>query len=672
MGFLYLISLVFYVISFLLYKKSDNKLNIIKWIILSIGVVYAVNIVIGMLFGVLRIPTHLWLLSIVNFCKGLSIFIFGRKKGFQKYTCSKYDVAGILLLLVVFSVMFVKDLYIYKGGVTHVAVDSAIHYRAAKEYAINHELFVFSDSRTIFNFNIMQTGAYINDGILMDTLYRCFKVDYIYSYQIFETLTMFVNVLMLYAFFMDKINTKRGVIGTILLLALYLYGYPYNSWIYGFSYLSVGLVMVLLILHMVEMLYDDDKIARIVTMPLIAGGAIGLTFSYCLFVPPVFSSICIFVFIKELQNKDDKKFLKIFGKTTILLTIILLIITILGICYLVIPSFKIEGQTDIVSALKTDGGIYPEKYRNFLAYIPIALIFVVEEKERLKKKQIRFLDIFSIVSIFFLGLFYVGMILGKVSPYYLLKLYFMIWIVIFALTVDILNRDIDKKMFRLSPILLVYVFAALVLLRISAEDIFRIFLIIILGFYVVLPQIIKREPKEVGPLVYVIAIFILMAGWTSLKSDHILSEEHKHSLMNLAGMYYSENSEYRKAYDAIQNFSRENIEITKYARENLEDMTADNTILFTESFYRTAWAMATLEYESNEGKDFNKDIINKTNQFNIKDSLEDEDVKYIIRLDPANDDKKKEMNENIEGLLEHSNVEILFKNESGYVAKINR
>ena len=182
----------------------------------------------------------------------------------------------------------------------------------------------------------------------------------------------------------------------------------------------------------------------------------------------------------------------------------------------------------------------------------------------------------------------------------------------------------------------------------------------------------KKEPKEVGPFVYVLAIFIFMAGWTFLKSEHILSEEHKHSLMNLAGMYYSENSEYRKAYDAIQNFSKENIEITKYARENLDDMTADNTILFTESFYRTAWAMATLEYESHEGKDFNKDIINKTNQFNIKDSLEDEDVKYIIRLDPKEDNKKKEMKENIEELSRHSNVEILFKNETGFVAKINR
>ena len=280
MGFLYIISLIFFIISFLLYKKSENKLNIIKWIILSVGVIYAYNIALGMLLGVLRIPAHLWLLSIINLIKGLSIFIFGRKNGFQKYTCSKKDVAGILLLLIVFSVMFVKDLYIYKGGVTHVAVDSAIHYRAAKEYACNHELFVFSENRTIFNFNIMQTGAYINDGILMDTLYRCFKVDYIYSYQIFETLTMFINVLMLYAFFMDKINTKRGLFGSVLLSALYLYGYPYNSWIYGFSYLSVGLIQVLLILNIVEMLFDDDKIARIVSIPVIIGGAIGLTFSY--------------------------------------------------------------------------------------------------------------------------------------------------------------------------------------------------------------------------------------------------------------------------------------------------------------------------------------------------------------------------------------------------------
>ena len=52
------------------------------------------------------------------------------------------DIFTILVLIIMFGVMFVKDLYIYKGDVTHVAIDSAIHYRAAKHYSENLKIFI--------------------------------------------------------------------------------------------------------------------------------------------------------------------------------------------------------------------------------------------------------------------------------------------------------------------------------------------------------------------------------------------------------------------------------------------------------------------------------------------------------------------------------------------------
>lgn len=545
MGYLYIFTVVFLILGFICLKKSDKELNLIKWICISIGSLYAYNITICMILGILHITQNIWLLSIINLIFG-SVFLYNviRKHECQKYRYSKKDIIAIVVILLFFVVMFVKDLYIYKGDVTHYVVDSAIHYRAAKHYSENLQLFVFVEDKTFFDFNIMQTGAYINDGIFMNVLNSITGLEKIYIYQLFETFTMFIGGLAIYAFFIDRIKTKRGLIGTLLLFGLYMYGYPYNSWIYGFSYLSVGILITALLLVIVEMLFSEDNVKKAVIISMIGINAMGLIFSYCLFVPAIFASICIYVFLKELLDKDTKKYLKIFGKNTLIITGILLLITAFGIGYLFIPSFIIEGQKDLVSALQEKGGIYEEKYRNFICYIPFAIIFVVEFVKRIKEKNIRFLDIFSVTMAGYLILFYIGMLLEKVSSYYMLKLYFVIWIVIFSVTIDILNNDINKKIFRADIIFFTALFCYLTVKQTNTQDIFKIYLVIVLAMYSCLPEILKNidltnikflpeafrkniklDKIRVSPFIYTVAVFCFIAGWTVLKADHILSEE---------------------------------------------------------------------------------------------------------------------------------------------------
>lgn len=672
MGYLYIFTIVFLVLGFIFKKKSDEKLNLIKWICIGIVSLYAYNITICMTLGILHIKQDIWLLSCINFILGIALWYKTiRKCEYQKYKCSKLDIFAIVVVLIFFGVMFVKDLYIYNGDVTHYIVDSAIHYRAAKHYSENLQLFVFVEDKTFFNFNIMQTGAYINDGIFMNVLKNITGLDEIYAYQLFETFTMFIGGIAIYAFFIDRIKTKRGLIGTLLLFGLYMYGYPYNSWIYGFSYLSVGISMTALMLVIVEMLFSEDKINKALIISMIGITGMGLIFSYCLFVPAVFASVCIYVFLKELSDKNTKKYLKIFGKNTLTITGILLLVTTFGIGYLFVPSFIIEGQKDLISALQENGGIYSEKYRNFIAYIPFAIIFASELFKRLKNKDIRFLDVFSCIMVGYLILLYAGMLLGKVSPYYMLKLYFVIWIVIFAVTIDIFNNNIDKKMFRLDVILYIALFCYLVLKKVSSQDIFKIYLFLILAFNTCLPEMVKKADItkiKVTPFFYVVAVFCFITGWTVLKADHILGEEEKHALPNLVGMYYSEDCEYRKGIDVIYNFNKNNILITKYARENLEDMTADNTLLMTEEHYYQMWAMATLEYTS-DNLTFRQ--VNKmTNKFKLEDALENENIKYVVRLDSRNQDRMNACKEDIKNLEENENAEVLYSNENGYVAKI--
>jgi len=361
MSYLYICTLMFLGIAFMCYKKSDKQLNFVKWIcIFAVGIL-GYNVTVCMILGVLHIVQNIWLLSAINTIIG-AILIYKpiKNREFQKYKCSKMDVVTILLICVVFGVMFVKDLYIFKGDVTHWAIDSAIHYRAAEQYSEELQLFVFAEDKTFFNFNIMQTGAYINDGIFMNVINSITGIEKIYLFQVFETLVMFASGLALYTCFADKIKTKRGLLGTIILFALYMYGYPYNSWTYGFSYLSVGIAMTTLLLPLVQMIFSEENIKKSFAITMVVITSMGLIFSYCLFVPAVFASICIYVLLEDLKDKKTKKYLKLFGKNTLIVTGLLLLVTAFGIGYLFIPSFIIEGQQNLISALKEEGGIYPE------------------------------------------------------------------------------------------------------------------------------------------------------------------------------------------------------------------------------------------------------------------------------------------------------------------------
>ena len=687
---LYILSMIFLISGFMIYKKSDNKLNFIKWLIVGIASIYGYNVLIGMISGLLNITLYIWLLSIINILVGC-IFIIKpiKNREIQKYTVSKLDIVGIIIVLILFGVMFVKDLYITDGDITHYAVDSAIHYRAAKHYSDNLKIFINVEDKSFFNFNVMQTGAYINDGIFMNVIHNITNIDYAYLYQLFESITLFMCGLTFYAFFMDKIKTKRGLISSLVLLGLYLYGYPYNSWIFGFSYLSVGIMATTLLLSLVEFVYSEDKINKKLSYSLIVICGMCLTFSYCLFVPAVFSAICIYCFLKDILNKDEKKYLKFFGKNTIIITVLLLIVTAFGIGYLFIPTFFIKGQTNLISALKIDGAIYSEKYVNFIAYLPFAAMYFVEIIKRIKLKSLRYQDVFSIFVVGFTALLYIGMMSGHMAKYYMLKMYFILWTAVFAAIIDIVNENIDKKIFRLDGALLFLLFVVLLVKRVSAEMIFRIYIMLVLFLFTVLPEIInnidlsgfKKIPKflckkfeikriKVAPYVYVVLWGIFVCSWVWIKAGHILGEVEKHSLPNLVGMYYIENCEHRKQIDLEQNFNANELKLARYAKENLKDMNVENTELITMDYYPRVWAVAVLEYKSDTGIPYEK-VIQDTTIYTVEDALKDPDKKYIVKLVSKHQDRLEAYNELMKEVRNNKQIEILYENDNGFVAKIN-
>ncbi len=686
MVLIYFFSLIFLMFSFMSMKKSDKEQNFIKWLIIGFVSIYAYNIFIGMVLGMIGIKASLPVLGLINVAVGVAlIWRFVTKKERQKYFCTKIQIAGLLLIIVVCTVMFVKDLYIYNGDISHWAVDSAVHYRAAKHYADYQKIFINIEDRSFFNFNVMQPGAYINDGIFMKTFYGLTGVNYAYLFQAFETITLFVSGLAFYAFFIDKLKTKRGLVGSIILFILYIYGYPYNSWIYGFSYLSVGIVMIAGLMSVVEMMFSEDEISKKVAIPLIGLLSFGLIFSYCLFVPAIFAAICIYVFLKEL--KSEKKYLKIFGKYTLIITGMLVVITACGIGYLFIPTFFIEGQTDLVSALKIDGQIYSETYKDFIAYIPIAVLYVFDLFKRIKERKIKYFDVFAVIMIGYLLLLIVGVHIEKVALYYMFKNYFIVWMVVLGAAVQMVNTYVDEKLFRFDYICMIGLFALFLLKGWGSDKIFRTYLMLVLVLYVVLPQLlerinisklennkiysyIKKNGLKVSVVTYVVIWGIFVGSWVWLKAGHLIGEEVKHALPNLVGIYYIENCEYRKLIDLNNNFNSNEIELTTYARENLKDMTVENTELITEGYFTRIWATAMLEFSS---KDIPyQNVVQDTNIYTVDDAVKDNEKKYIVKLVSKDQTKLNEYNEVIQNVKKMNNIEILKENDNGFVAKINR
>lgn len=688
MGIFYIISLVILIAGFLSVKKSEKKLNFIKWLLMTIVLIYAYNIVVGMILGILNIKAYIWLLGVINI--GITMIITTRvifNHEYQKYEVTKYDIAGLLILLVIFGVMLVKDLYIHKGDVSHYAMDSAVHYRAAKHYAENLKIFINCEDRTFFNFNIMQTGAYINDGIFMKVINNITGLEYVYIYQIFESLTLFICGLALYAFFADKIKNKKQLIACISLLGLYIYGYPYNSWFYGFSYLTIGIAMATLLLSVVELLHSEDKIRKIVSIPLIIITSIGLIFSYCLFVPAIFASICIYCFLKDLSDKSVKKYLKFFGTNTLIVTGLLLLVTFAGIAYLFIPSFYIEGQTDLVSALKIGGGMYDEKYVNFLPYIPFAILYCFEIVKRIKERTLRYQDVFSVITVGYTALLYLAMLAGFVSDYYMLKTYFILWIAIFASIIDLVNNYCNEKLFRIDVILIVALYIILVFNKFELKLIAKIFACLLLGVFAVLPELVKnidlsnfkKMPEKLRrkfeiktikltPFVYVMIWTVFVCGWVWIKAGHVIGEEEKHSLPNLVGMYYSENCFYRKLVDLNNCFNNNEIEIALFARENLKDMTVENTELLTMGNYTRTWATAMLEISSDKIR--YQEVIEDPRVYSVQDALANKDKKYMIKFASKDLAQMEECKAVLEQIKENDKIEVLFENENGFVAKI--
>lgn len=620
MEILYILSIILLGAGFLSFKKSDEKLNIIKWVTIFIIALMGYNITVCMILGLLKITCYLWLLSIINVIFGVLLgYKAVKNKDFQKYTVSKKDLVGLAILCAIFAVIVVKEIKPQDGGLKYAAVDSAIHYRAAKHFSDNLMIFVNCEDKTIFNFNVMQTGSYINDGLLMNVINGLFGVPEYYVYEMFDIGILFLSSLAFYSLILDKIKGKMGLALTCIFLWLFMFAYPYNSYMYGFSYLSLGVVFVTALLDTVPLLFSKEKMPAPFVISVISLLAMGMIFSYCLFVPGVFAAICIYIFIKDFKE-DGKTYLKIFKKKTLIVTGILLLITALGIGYLFVPTFFIADQTNLVDALQNPGGMYSELYANFEFYVLFGVLYIADIiiKARKKEFKIEFLDIFTWVFMAYFAVVWLAMRLGIVSDYYFFKLYYILWVSVLAITVKLVNEYIAKKYFKIALPVYVGAWAALV-------------------------------------------IFTIV-----FKAGTILPQEKKQNLPNYVGVYFEQNYDFKGLIFAFNNFAKDQIETAEILK-TIDDVKAENVLFITGSNYERAWVLAISDLQAEEIK-YNK-IIEDATPYSLQDGLDKENVKYIVKIGLT--DETEDLDQYLAENPDQNQIEVLHKSKRCYIVKKN-
>lgn len=606
MGIFYILTVLAMLSTFVLVKKSSEKVNLVNWCILSLISYLAFNIMVCMIFGALNITTNLVFLSIINLivASGLGFKIYKDKK-IQTFEIRKRDFIAILITVIIVCYMAVTQYTPLSKTMANASVDACMHYSAATNFADNMKILAKIDNQTGYNFKTMQTGAYINTGIFMSVV-RSILPDFkdFVTFKIFEIGILTLNILAFYMLVSEKLKTKKNFVVGALFLVLYAFAYPYTSLLYGFSYLSMAIAFATGLFYLAK-IYDNENLNFIVKLVLIVLMGIGIIFSYCLFVPALFAYICIYAFIKDLK-KEEKTYLKFFKKSTLLITGILLIVTILAILYLVVPTFTDSEQNKLTDAIGFVGGCYKALYQDFLFYIPFVILFVYRT---IKAKKLNY----QTLALVLLGgqtlIELIGLIFGYVSSYYYYKIYYILWILFVDIAIEVMcDLKEDKE---LAIILKTYV---------------------IVWICIVIGAVSGIEVR-------------LQTKCPTLIDDC--------KLQRLAGIYYDTNIAATANINVSCIVDENRVKLAE-AMGEVEDMTLENMLVGGMNTNCKAWiyVISRIECGNESINDLQKAIV----ETSVEDWLDEEDKMYFVLFTGDKYENTKD-------------YEVVFSNQAGVILK---
>ena len=418
-GILYVISAIFMLVTILLVKKTDNKISFIKNASLALVIKISYNVFVSFILSNIHIESTLVNLSIISILISALIWIFLiRKNGVQKQSFSiKNTVATIFItaLVVIVSVLNFGS----RLDIKYVMTDSAVHYSAAHDFYDKGKLVEqIPKTERLTNEGFMP-GAYVTTGIWFKVLSPIIGEMNLYKIFILSDILMLWSlVIILYSLIEDKIDSCLKFILTMLMLLLFVCGYPLNSMIFGYCYLQMGIIMFAAFLNVMQIMNKENaKFDKKVLYTILMFINFETFFSYCLFAPVLYIAelICLFRI-----NKVDRKNIK--WSQILWLLYIYGIPVLCGLYYLVLPHILYSQEEGQKPFFEIEGYIYRNIWGNFVLLTPLVALRIKKKDEDGTTLAITLLTLLFVMVPFLIATY--GL---RLSTYYYYKYNFVLW-----------------------------------------------------------------------------------------------------------------------------------------------------------------------------------------------------------------------------------------------------
>lgn len=432
---LFIISFFTFYIGLLLIKKDNKKRSFILWSIILLFSTIIINSLMIFFIGKFNISVTLTIRTILFFILSIPIYylIINRKR-IQEYSIAKTEVLSLIIItLLILSIGYYR---FNKFDLVFETTDPAVHYLDAKIFSESGKLIEKNQPDYIYKGNgsgSMFLG-YTTVGTVFQILDECNMgiPSHVVSFIIFELFVLLVTALsMFYAFKYKKQNGKLNLILSYLLIILFILGYPFNNLIFGYHYLGLSiLIMMLLFIFVREIISDKIKWYYVVNVALYS---FSVFTTYYMFVPIVFGTLGVY-FLYEWKVKKQISF-----KDSLIYICGGLVISFgLGMYYYFLRNYLfVSDSLSTTSIFKLEGYIYRNLIGNFILIIPIIIYKLVLD---IKKKQISLFDISFVFNLIFVIVLFILFYNDVIASYYYYKLYYVLWAISFAVVGIALNE----------------------------------------------------------------------------------------------------------------------------------------------------------------------------------------------------------------------------------------
>lgn len=422
MSIIYILTIILIIGLHMLIYKKEEKENFLKGLILTISLLLCYNIVTCVILSFIKIKSTLITLSIIN---TIVIAILGMKifkdKKIQKYYINKMDILAVISIIIIVVIISIKQ-YGIPINIKSSTTDWSTHYLIAEEF-YNHSILLMEENSDLigwWNEDFWAPGAYVNTGIVFKVLSPVIEEAYFPQlFVIFEISMWIFSGILMYVLLSNSKKSEKQKIIPLIFSIIYILGYPLHTILSGFSYLQVGLNIIITILLIMQ--NDENTLYKYIVLFL---SNFGLMFSYYYFAPVVFFAIFVQILI-DIKIRNEK----IFSSVNILKILFALIIPgLFGVMYFIVFQ-KIKQGTSIFSefgnVINTPGPIYDNLITTILIFLLLSIYNIIKN---IKNKKNDFLNTILIVNITLMIGIFIGMKLQKVSEYYFFKLYYMLWV----------------------------------------------------------------------------------------------------------------------------------------------------------------------------------------------------------------------------------------------------